>query len=83
MQKLIVANYKMNGSRDFYASAFKKINNTKVKDTDIVLCPPFVYLHLFKNKKAFLGVQDISTEINNKSKITRNEVRGQKIGNLG
>ena len=50
MQKLVVANYKMNGSKEFYASAFKKINNTKVKDTEIVLCPPFVYLNLFKSK---------------------------------
>ena len=69
MQKLVVANYKMNGSKDFYASAFKKINNTKVKDTEIVLCPPFVYLNLFKskNKKVKLGAQDISICINNKN----------------
>lgn len=69
MQKLIVANYKMNGSKDFYASAFKKINNTKVKDTEIVLCPPFVYLPIFKskNKNIKLGAQDISLCVNNKS----------------
>ena len=69
MQKIVVANYKMNGSKSFYASAFKKINNTKVKDTEIVLCPPFVYLNLFKLKKKniHLGSQDISLNVGSKS----------------
>ena len=69
MQKLIVANYKMNGNKKFYVSAFKKLNNTKVKDTKIVLCPPFVYLDAFKikNKNISLGAQDVSMFINNKS----------------
>ena len=38
-------------------------------DTSVVLCPPFVYLDIFrlKNKKISLGVQDISNQINHKS----------------
>lgn len=69
MQKLIVANYKMNGNSEFYNSVKSVINNLKVKDTEIVLCPPFIYLPnlKIKNKKVFVGVQDISIEVNSKS----------------
>lgn len=68
MHKLVVANYKMNGSVDFYSSAQKKINKLKLKDTNIVLCPPFVYLPFFKikNKNVALGCQDISNKVNKK-----------------
>ena len=69
MLKLVVANYKMNGSKQFFASAFKQINKLKVKDTEIVLCPPFVYLHLFKKKKnnISLGSQDVCGELSKKA----------------
>ena len=69
MQKLIVANYKMNGSAEFYNSVKSVMNNLKVKDTEIVLCPPFIYLPNLKinNKNISVGVQDISSEINKKS----------------
>ena len=66
MQKLIVANYKMNGSAEFYNSVKSVMNNLKVKDTEIVLCPPFIYLPNLeiKNNNISVGVQDISIEIN-------------------
>jgi triosephosphate isomerase len=69
MHKLVVANYKMNGGKDFYLSAQKKINKLTVKDTKIVLCPPFVYLPFFKikNKMVSLGCQDITNVVNKKS----------------
>ena len=62
MHKLVVANYKMNGDKRFYSSIQSKLNKIKVKDTEIVLCPPFLYLSSFniKNKKINLGSQDIS-----------------------
>ena len=69
MQKLIVANYKMNGNAEFYDSVKSVMNNLKVKDTEIVLCPPFIYVPNLKinNKNISVGVQDISIEINKKS----------------
>ena len=67
MSKLLVANYKMNGDLKFYKSVVKNFNKIKVKDTKIVLCPPFVYLSNFKikNKHILIGCQDIA-EVNNK-----------------
>ncbi len=69
MHKLIVANYKMNGDKKFYSSIQSKLNKLKVKDTELVLCPPFLYLSCFKikNKKIFLGSQDISNVPKGKS----------------
>jgi len=68
MQKLLVANYKMNGNKDFYQKVSKTINKLKLKDT-LVLCPPFVYMPYLKikNKNVYIGAQDISHKDNNKS----------------
>ena len=65
---IFVANYKMNGNKDFYKKVNKIFNKLKVKDT-IVLCPPFVYMPFFKmkNKNVSLGSQDISSLENKKS----------------
>ncbi len=64
---LLVANYKMNGDFKFYATTIQKLN--KVKDTNIVLCPPFVFLPQFKNNLKFhnLGAQNVDCPLNNKS----------------
>ena len=69
MGKIIVANYKMNGDKNFYQDVQKKINNLKLQDTKIILCPPFVYLPFLQinNKNVELGAQDISNLNNNKS----------------
>ena len=68
MKKLLVANYKMNGNKDFYQKVNKVINKVKTEDT-IVLCPPFVYMPFLKlkNKSLFLGSQDIASVENKKS----------------
>ena len=68
MKKLLVANYKMNGDKNFYMQVNKVINKTRLEDT-IVLCPPFVYMPFFKikNKNVILGSQDISSIENKKS----------------
>lgn len=68
MEKLLVANYKMNGNQNFYKKVNKVVNKLKMKDT-IVLCPPFVYMPFFKikNKNVFLGAQDVCSQINKKS----------------
>ena len=65
MHKLIVANYKMNGNKEFFVSLQKEIK--KSKDTEIILCPPFVYLSYFKNKSNInVGAQNVSCEVNGK-----------------
>ena len=68
MDKLIVANYKMNGNINFYKKVCKKVNILKLKDT-VVLCPPFVYMSFMKikNKNIFLGCQDIANEKSSKA----------------
>lgn len=68
MDKLIVANYKMNGNADFYKKVSQKVNSLKLKDT-VVLCPPFVYIPFMKikNKSLFLGCQDIANEQSTKA----------------
>lgn len=68
MDKLIVANYKMNGNINFYKKVCKKVNVLKLKDT-VVLCPPFVYMSFMKikNKRLFLGCQDIANEKSSKA----------------
>ena len=68
MHKLIVANFKMNGDKSTYLSLQKKLNSIKVSDTEVILCPPFLYLPFFKKSKVFsLGAQDITNSINRKS----------------
>ena len=65
---IFVANYKMNGNKEFYLQVNKVFNKLKVKDT-IVLCPPFVYMPFLKikNKNVLLGSQDIAQLENRKS----------------
>ena len=65
---LIALNYKMNGSKSFHLNQLKTINKLKLKGTNLVLCPSFVFLHLFSlNKNISLGAQDISDANNGKS----------------
>ncbi len=68
MKKLLVANYKMNGDKNFYKNINKVFNKLKSEDT-VILCPPFVYMPYFKlkNKNVFLGSQDVSDCQNKKS----------------
>lgn len=65
---IFVANYKMNGDKNFYQKVNKVFNKLKVEDT-IVLCPPFVYMPFLKLKKenVYLGSQDVAGEINKQS----------------
>ena len=68
MKKLLVANYKMNGDKNFYQKVNKVFNKLKSEDT-IILCPPFVYMPLLKikNKSVCIGAQDVSNNDNKKS----------------
>ncbi len=57
----IVANFKMNGNKKFYQNCNKIFNQRKFKDTNLVLCPPFIYVPFIKAKNLNLGAQDISS----------------------
>ncbi|HPN54322.1 MAG TPA: triose-phosphate isomerase [Candidatus Moranbacteria bacterium] len=71
MQKLIIANLKMNlltlSERERYLESFKKeLKNKNISDTEIVLCPPAVHIENFvknnKSKAIAVGAQNIFWE---------------------
>lgn len=72
MKKLIVANWKMNGSIAFidkYFDYFNRLNRPLPKDRDYVFCPPFPYLSqvvakitALSNPAIYLGAQDCHPE---------------------
>lgn len=68
MSKIIIANYKMNLRLEDYKNILNKVNKKEFKDTNLVLCPPFVYVPYFAKVKKFfkLGCQDISAYKNGK-----------------
>lgn len=65
MNKIVVANWKMNPETVKEAEVvFKSVHNS-IKNTKVIVCPPFPYLFIFKkfkSNKILLGSQDISTE---------------------
>jgi triosephosphate isomerase len=68
MNKLIIANWKMNPSSFSEANTiFSGIYNTvkSTKNIQVVVCPPFPFLnvgHKLKSSKVFLGSQNVSKE---------------------
>lgn len=68
MNKIIVANWKMNPQSKkeaevLFNSISKGIKN--IKNSQIIICPPFPFLSVFgnnKSKKIFLGAQNVSIE---------------------
>lgn len=68
MEKLVVGNLKMNllnpQERERYLQSLdKELKGKKLKNSEIVLCPPFVHLEAFqKFKKTGLGAQDMFPE---------------------
>lgn len=70
MNKLVVGNLKMNiispADREKYFELFRKeIKGKKLKETEIVLCPPFIHLESFNkilNKRVRLGAQNMFWE---------------------
>lgn len=63
MSKLIVANWKMNGSLSFIKSYFQDLKSSP--SSEVVFCPPFPYLNsvssCFTEKNYALGAQDCHT----------------------
>src|SRR3989344_4370286 len=63
MKSLIVANWKMNPvNQEEAKELFSEVRKgaEKIKNTEVVICPPFVYLPLLKGLT--LGAQDVYFE---------------------
>ena len=68
--KYIIANLKMNllspQERERYLTSLaKEVQGKKIKNSEIILCPPFVHLEAFgkiKNKNIKLGAQNVFSE---------------------
>lgn len=58
MSKIIVANWKMNGSSEFIDSFFSDFTNPETNN--LIICPPLPYLSLVKNKGVTVGGQNCS-----------------------
>jgi len=88
VKKIIVGNLKMNllspEEREKYLVWMdKELKNKKFKNSEIVLCPPFVHLEAFKkwnNKKCKLGAQNMFSE--NKGSYT-GEISPMMLKNFG
>lgn len=86
-RNLVVANWKMNPETAEEAKKIFNASRTSAKsfrNTDVVICPPFVYLAALSKldhpKNLYLGVQNIAAE--NKGAFT-GEVSGVMVKNLG
>ena len=86
MSKLIIANWKMNPeSLKESESIFNSISilSKNIKNTEIVVCPPFPFLNLTrktKNKNVVLGAQNLFYEI---SGSYTGQVSPKMLSNLG
>ena len=59
--KIIVANWKLNGLNSFIQAFVDNIDFKKQRENDcLVICPPFPYINNFKTIKCHLGAQDCS-----------------------
>lgn len=58
MSKIIVANWKMNGSSEFIDSFFSNFTNPDTNN--LIICPPLPYLSFVKNKGVAVGGQNCS-----------------------
>lgn len=88
MKKLVIGNLKMNLisplERERYIELLKKeLTGNKLKNTQIVLCPPTVHLEAFaemKNKKISIGAQNIFWE---RSGSFTGEISADMVKNIG
>ncbi len=68
MNKIIIANWKMNPATNKEAESLFNLTKKKLpvlKNKTVVVCPPFPYLSIYKNfksKKVLLGAQNVSPD---------------------
>ena len=83
MDFLVVANWKMNGSREI-AQGYKDLLENYLqgrKMDNLVICPPFVYLSSLKSEFYSLGAQDVSCF--EKSGSHTGEVNAEMLADIG
>lgn len=59
MSKIIVANLKMFLTNNEMENYIKEIDKVKINDLNLIICPSYLYLTWFKNKKYLLGSQNV------------------------
>lgn len=59
--KVVIANWKMNGTLDFAANCCEKLNNIKSK-YKVIICPPASFLHVFQDFHHSIGAQNCYCE---------------------
>jgi triosephosphate isomerase len=82
-KKLIVGNWKMNGTMDAahsFIAEFSQISGSNALDAIYVICPPFPYLHLFENQSIACGAQNCHWE---KSGPFTGDVSAEMLVELG
>ena len=62
MSKLVIANFKMNGSKDFIESWIKAFFAEKEPANDVVVALPSPYLITFNDRGLTLSAQNVSSE---------------------
>lgn len=60
--KLVVGNFKMNLLKDDILLYLDSLNDSKMTFSNVVFCPPHIYLSEFINRGYTVGSQDISME---------------------
>ena len=84
LNKIIVANWKLNGSQSFVKSYLDEItiksDLVKSKGGCVVICPPTPFIHYFSLKDFFIGAQDCS--IYNEGAFT-GEISAKILKDLG
>tara|TARA_Y100001970_G_scaffold76516_1_gene97162 strand:+ start:155 stop:883 length:729 start_codon:yes stop_codon:yes gene_type:complete len=63
--KIVVANWKLNGSKSFASNYFGNIQCDKLTNETncLIICPPAPYIHEINSKNIFKGAQDCSAHI--------------------
>lgn len=59
-RKLVAGNWKMNGSLELAAQMVDKFNQHMPTDVDVLVCPPFPFVHTFSDAPFAVGGQNIS-----------------------
>ena len=82
--RIIIANWKMNGSAEMVANIVPAIVGFKAPGVRSVLCPPAIFLksvaEMIGSAEVFLGGQNCSTE---KSGAFTGEISPEMLGNVG
>lgn len=80
MSKLVIANFKMNGSKDFIESWIKHFSAEEESTNEILVALPSPYLTMFQNKGLSLSGQNVS---NKESGAFTSQISAQMLKDCG